>query len=396
MREWLLGQQSTREHPFTHAAPGAWAWTPLSGGVPDADDTSGALLALRRLGDPDVAGHRGSGGRRTLVARGSESRRRRSDVLPRLGHAAVRSQHARDHRARAAGVERLVPAFRSGAAAGRCEARSAAGPDVPRGHASARTARGFRSGSATSTRPTRTIPTYGTARVLLGSAFEPRPRRAASRRMSSARRPWLLEAQNADGGWGGSRAVPSSIEETGVVLAALGRSVADGDERRIGEAVARGARWLSDATSTARRRRRAARPVLCPALVLRRALPAGVRPRGPCKPASVSGFCTGPDCPLRSYETAHSTSAAPHNRPRRAETGGSVAANSSPRIFDNSNIKVRSFRPFGILAFAPSDPGAAFASDVLSPRAVSGVAPLHGGDPTTNTLIPSGVCILSA
>ena len=53
MREWLLGQQSTREHPFTHAAPGAWAWTPLSGGVPDADDTSGALLALRQLGDPD-------------------------------------------------------------------------------------------------------------------------------------------------------------------------------------------------------------------------------------------------------------------------------------------------------------------------------------------------------
>ena len=53
MRKWLLDQQSTREHPFTHAAPGAWAWTPLSGGVPDADDTSGALLALRRLGDPD-------------------------------------------------------------------------------------------------------------------------------------------------------------------------------------------------------------------------------------------------------------------------------------------------------------------------------------------------------
>ncbi len=53
MRKWLLGQQSTREHPFTHAAPGAWAWTPLSGGVPDADDTSGALMALRRLGDPD-------------------------------------------------------------------------------------------------------------------------------------------------------------------------------------------------------------------------------------------------------------------------------------------------------------------------------------------------------
>jgi squalene-hopene/tetraprenyl-beta-curcumene cyclase len=42
--------------------------------------------------------------------------------------------------------------------------------------------------------------------------------------------------------------VSSSIEETGVVLAALGRSLADGDERQISTAVARGARWLIDAT----------------------------------------------------------------------------------------------------------------------------------------------------
>ena len=57
----------------------------------------------------------------------------------------------------------------------------------------------------------------------------------------------MLDAQNADGGWGGSRGVTSSIEETGVVLAALGRSVADGDGQRISNAVARGARWLMDA-----------------------------------------------------------------------------------------------------------------------------------------------------
>ena len=55
MRHWLIRQQSTREHPFTHAAPGAWAWTPLSGGVPDADDTAGALVALHQLGEPDGA-----------------------------------------------------------------------------------------------------------------------------------------------------------------------------------------------------------------------------------------------------------------------------------------------------------------------------------------------------
>jgi squalene-hopene/tetraprenyl-beta-curcumene cyclase len=55
IRAWLLGQQWRTEHPFTHAAPGGWAWTDLKGGVPDADDTSGALVALRRLGPLDNA-----------------------------------------------------------------------------------------------------------------------------------------------------------------------------------------------------------------------------------------------------------------------------------------------------------------------------------------------------
>lgn len=44
--EWLLACRHQQRHPFTGAAPGGWAWTDLPGGVPDADDTSGALLAL--------------------------------------------------------------------------------------------------------------------------------------------------------------------------------------------------------------------------------------------------------------------------------------------------------------------------------------------------------------
>ena len=51
---WLLGQQYRVEHPYTHAAPGGWAWTDLPGGVPDADDTPGALLALLQLGVVDA------------------------------------------------------------------------------------------------------------------------------------------------------------------------------------------------------------------------------------------------------------------------------------------------------------------------------------------------------
>jgi squalene-hopene/tetraprenyl-beta-curcumene cyclase len=46
---WLLAQQYCSEHPYTHAAPGGWAWTDLPGGVPDADDTSGALIALAKM-----------------------------------------------------------------------------------------------------------------------------------------------------------------------------------------------------------------------------------------------------------------------------------------------------------------------------------------------------------
>lgn len=48
VKDWLLGQQYQEVHPFTNAAPGGWAWTDLPGGVPDADDTSGALIALAK------------------------------------------------------------------------------------------------------------------------------------------------------------------------------------------------------------------------------------------------------------------------------------------------------------------------------------------------------------
>lgn len=53
---WLLGQQHTVRHTFTGAAPGGWAWTDLPGGVPDADDTPGALLALGDDGGAPRAG----------------------------------------------------------------------------------------------------------------------------------------------------------------------------------------------------------------------------------------------------------------------------------------------------------------------------------------------------
>ena len=45
----VLSHATTSIHPFTHAAPGGWGWSDLSGSVPDGDDTSGALVALHHL-----------------------------------------------------------------------------------------------------------------------------------------------------------------------------------------------------------------------------------------------------------------------------------------------------------------------------------------------------------
>ncbi len=55
IRDWLLHQQYKTMHPYTNADPGGWAWTNLPGGVPDADDTPGAILALLQV-EPDDSG----------------------------------------------------------------------------------------------------------------------------------------------------------------------------------------------------------------------------------------------------------------------------------------------------------------------------------------------------
>jgi squalene-hopene/tetraprenyl-beta-curcumene cyclase len=52
--DWLLSCQHLKRHPFTGADPGGFGWSDLSGAVPDADDTPGALLALRALSSEET------------------------------------------------------------------------------------------------------------------------------------------------------------------------------------------------------------------------------------------------------------------------------------------------------------------------------------------------------
>src|SRR5205823_6327728 len=60
-------------------------------------------------------------------------------------------------------------------------------------------------------------PTYGTARVLAAyrdlSMMDTEPARRGIR--------WLLDNQNEDGGWGGMKGTPSSIEETALAVEVL-------------------------------------------------------------------------------------------------------------------------------------------------------------------------------
>ena len=208
MRRWLLGQQSTREHPFTHAAPGAWAWTPLSGGVPDADDTSGALLALAaawRAGSARRSPRRRPACAGCWACRTATAASRRSAA----GGARCRSTAARRRSPRTR-CRRGAPGTRTSTRRCSASVRAARGASrrVPRRDASGRTAAGSRSGSATSTRRTRTIRSTARLASLLGLHSTLGARRRPRRGLSSARAStWLLDAQNADGGWGGGRGV---------------------------------------------------------------------------------------------------------------------------------------------------------------------------------------------
>ncbi|MEI9896449.1 MAG: prenyltransferase/squalene oxidase repeat-containing protein [Chthoniobacter sp.] len=219
LRAWLLGQQYRTEHPYTHAAPGGWAWTDLPGGVPDADDTPGALLALLALGTVDaetrvagIAGVRwlldlqnGDGGIPTFC-RGwgalpfdrsspdltAHTLRAWSAWLPQLDDA-LKKRVAR-------GIERALGFL--------TKAQRRDGSWLPLWFGNEHT-------------PNDENPLYGTAKVVLalrelrdrGIAVPPSLLHAGIR--------WLSDAQNEEGGWGGVYGEMASVEETALALEAL-------------------------------------------------------------------------------------------------------------------------------------------------------------------------------
>jgi len=246
--DWLLSCQHQRIHAFTGAAPGGWGWSDLSGAVPDADDTPGALLALAAWHDAPSCSAADRGRIEAAAAAGVRW------LLALQNHDGGWPTFCR-------GWGKL-PFDRSGAdltahalRAFKCWTSVAAGEQLERSVQA-----GFRYLArqqrpdgcwvplwfGNQNDPHEENPVYGTAKVLLAYrdwgrlGTEPALRAVA----------WLGQAQNTDGGWGGD-GQRSSVEETALAVEALAGIQHNGQR---GVAFEGGLRWLIEAVEANRHR----------------------------------------------------------------------------------------------------------------------------------------------
>ncbi len=232
LRDWLLNQQYQEGHPYTGADPGGWAWTDLPGGVPDADDTPGAILALAQL---DCSDERAGNGLNWLFGL-----QNRDGGIPTFcrgwGHLPF-DRSGTDltaHFLRAL-AQIMSPWFLGKIA--RKEVRTATFAKYSQwmqsiflqSHWSVRPALSYLArtqrpdGSwlplwfGNQHMPDDENPTYGTARVLAAyrdlGMMDTEPAKCGIA--------WLAQNQNLDGGWGGGKGSPSSVEETALAVDVL-------------------------------------------------------------------------------------------------------------------------------------------------------------------------------
>jgi squalene-hopene/tetraprenyl-beta-curcumene cyclase len=204
--QWIAAQQGQTPDPYTQAAPGGWAWTHLAGGVPDADDTAGAIVALTALGHREGvdAGIRwlldlqnGDGGWPTFCRGWGKLPFDKS--APDLTAHALRALYCTDAAATSGPRRRAVQRGLDYLLA----AQQPDGSWQPLWFGNQKA-------------PGQANLVLGTSRVL-GALETVDPRGA----LASGGVKYLLGSQNADGGWGGAQGVPSSREETAMAVAAL-------------------------------------------------------------------------------------------------------------------------------------------------------------------------------
>lgn len=202
----LLDQQTATIHPYTRAEPGGWAWTELSGGVPDGDDTAGAILALHHLGVEKARTQKAvtAGANWLINLQNSDGgiptfcsgwgKLPFDQSCPDLtAHAIWALNTALNPIAskQKQAIKRMLSYLE--------KAQKPNGSWIPLW---------FGNQDA----PNQENPVYGTAKVLCGI-----PTDSA---MAKKGAEYLVSAQNPDGGWGGAPMVPSTIEETAAAVSA--------------------------------------------------------------------------------------------------------------------------------------------------------------------------------
>ncbi|MFP4378987.1 MAG: prenyltransferase/squalene oxidase repeat-containing protein [Candidatus Sumerlaeia bacterium] len=240
IRRWLLDQQHRVEHPFTHAEPGGWAWTDLSGGVPDADDTSGALLALKRLSYGDSAsidaaregiewllGLQNSDGGIPTFCRGWGKLPFDQSCPDLTAHALQAWDEWRGDMTGNLKDRIQAASFRARQYLERVQV--ADGSWLPRWFGNQQN-------------EDHGNPVYGTAQVLKSLVRVTQGGDSEALRRGAE---YLVSAQNEDGGWGGRKDLPSTIEETALAVAGLA-SCRNVDAH---ESIRRGVEWLEQCES---------------------------------------------------------------------------------------------------------------------------------------------------
>lgn len=204
----------THVHPFTGAKEGGWGWTDLPGAAPDADDTSGALVALHILLDgvycPEVGKgiewlldlQNKDGGMPTFCKgwgklpfdRSSPDISAHSILAFQLWMEALPADLQQKCKV---GMQRMLKWMQ--------KIQSIDGSWTPLW---------FGDQDA----PDECSPLYATAMTVeyLSESTEP-----AAHEMAQKGLKYILSVQNADGGWGGAKDVPSKVTLTARALSAL-------------------------------------------------------------------------------------------------------------------------------------------------------------------------------
>lgn len=271
--DWLLSCQHHVRHPFTGADPGGWGWSDLSGAVPDADDTPGAMIALRAirpsvdmdrrtrideaclLGQDWLLGLQNRDGGWPTFCRGWGKLPFDRSSVDLTAHAirALRSVPETSPRSRSPQKlsKKKSDAIRRGLLFLRKRQQSD-GSWLPLWFGN-------------QDRPAEDNPVYGTAKVLVDAPAE------LGRSAISAGIEYLVQNQNSDGGWGGGDSVPqrlnaeaenrlsseqiSTVEETALALEALASLPGNSLTDPVRDAILCGNDWLVRAIADDRHHR---------------------------------------------------------------------------------------------------------------------------------------------